>query len=135
MKRSKMKTALAVFGVVGLIVALNIAIRWKTPEPQEITFAVTGISGRTIEARLNVDGNERSVNGTIPTEFTVHAHHVSWEVERRDGPEEETFKVAVHTSSQENWGGFAEGHQIVRGGSIGPSGLRRKRAWLGRLHE
>lgn len=135
MNRSRWKWTLAVFGIGTSIVVVNIAIRWETPKPQELTIAVTGTRGRTIEARLNIDGNESFVNGAIPAEFTVIAHQLSWEVERLDGLEKELFGVAIHTSTQQNWGGFAEGSRIVRGGSVGPSGLRRKRAWLGRLHE
>ena len=135
MKRSKTKIALAAFGIVVVVIAVNIAIRWQTPTPQKLIIEVTGTEGRAVEANIQADGNERTLEGTIPTEFAIEAHQLSWEVTRVDGPEQEKFQIAVHTPSVKNWGGSAEDFKVLRGGSIGPSGLRHKRAWLGRLHE
>lgn len=136
MKRSKTKIILAVLSVAAAVAfAVKIATLWESPTPQAITIEVTGIQGRAVEARVDADGRERTLKGTIPTAFTVEAHRISWEVRRLDGPEEELFKVAVHIPSHKNWGGSAENYQHLRGGSVGPSGLRRSRAWHGRFYE
>ncbi|PAY15572.1 hypothetical protein CKO51_31080 [Rhodopirellula sp. SM50] len=133
MKHSKTKIVLAGFGIV--VVAVNVAIRWETPKPQKLIIEVTGTEGRSVEAKIHADGSERTLKGAIPTEFAIEAHQLSWEVTRIDGPEKEKFQVAVHSASVKNWGGAAENFHVVRGGSTGPSGLRHKRAWLGRLRE
>ncbi|QDU39410.1 hypothetical protein Mal4_37550 [Maioricimonas rarisocia] len=135
MKHSKTKLVYAVFGIVAVVIAVNIAIRWETPKPEKLTIAVTGTEGRAVEAKIQADGSERTLEGTIPAEFAIEAHQLSWEVTRIDGPAKEKFQVAVHSPSVKNWGGSAEDFKVVRGGSIGPTGLRHKRAWLGRLHE
>lgn len=133
------KSAKTVFGLVifstAAVVAVKTATVYEMPKSQTIIISVIGTENRAVDARIVTDGIERKHHGMIPVEFTVEAHRLSWEVKRLDGPENETFKVTVHTPSQENWGGSAESYQVLCGGSVGASGLRRKRAWLGRFHE
>ena len=135
MKHSKTRIVLTVLSIGAIALAVKIITLWESPTSQAITIEVTGTKGRAVVARIYADGKEQTLKGTIPTEFTVQAHRISWDVKRIDGPEKEIFKVAVHIPSEKNWGGSAENYQQLRGGSIGPSGLRRSRAWHGRFHE
>lgn len=135
MNRLKTKIILTVLGFAAVALAVKIVTLWESPTPQAITIEVTGTDGRAVEARIDADGKEQTLKGTIPTAFTVEAHRISWEVKRLDGPEKELFKVAIHIPSHNNSGGSAEDHQQLRGGAVGPSGLRRSRAWHGRFYE
>jgi hypothetical protein len=135
MKRPKTKLILGVFSIIVLAVALKVATLWETPERQTIRIEVTGTEGRVVESRIDADGKEQTHKGKIPTEIIVDGHRVSWEVKRIDGPEREKFKVAIHTPEDRYGGGSAENYRVLRGGLVGPSGLRRSRAWHGRFDE
>jgi len=134
-KRLKTTFTLVLIGIA-VVCVVRVATLWETPQPHDFTIEITGTEGRAVEARIEVDGDERFLKSTIPAKFTVEAHRLSWEVKRLDGPEQEKFKVAVRTPLERDWdGGSAESDRVLRGGLVGPSGLRRSRAWHGRFHE
>ena len=116
-------------GIVLLLGVGALAVLTR-PVPRTVAINVLGPPGAKVKATCEADGEMRELGEkTVPAEFVVSAHTLSYEVRRVDGGEEQ-ISVTVHIDGVRKLEAKALGG--VQGGLVGSSYFNFDRKyWIG----